>query len=78
MLERYKIKHYKSSPYRPQANGTIESTNKNIKKILSKMIKTHRDWANKLPFALWGYRTIIRISTGATTFSLVYGTEVML
>ena len=78
MLEIYKIKHYKSSPYKPQANGAVEAANKNIKKILSKMIKTHRDWANKLPFSLWGYRTTIRTSTGATPFSLVYGTEVVL
>ena len=52
MLERYKIKHYKSSPYRSEANIAIEVANKNIKKILSKMIETHHDWANKLPFAL--------------------------
>ena len=78
MLERYKIKYYKSSPYIPQANRAMEAANKNIKKILSKMIKTHRDWANKLPFALWGYRTIVRTSMGATPFSLVYGTEAVL
>ena len=71
LLERYKVKHYKSSPYRPQANGAIEAANKNIKKILSKMIETHRDWANKLPFALWGYLTTVRISTRETPFSLV-------
>ena len=42
------------------------------------MTKTHRDWANKLSFALWGYHTIVRISTRATPFSLVYGTEAVL
>ena len=42
------------------------------------MIETHRDWANKLPFALKGYRTTVRISMGATPFSLVYGTKVVL
>ena len=78
MLEKYEIKHYKSSPYRPQANGVVEATNKNIKKILPKMIETHHDWTNKLPFALWGYHTTIRISTGATPFLLVYGIEVVL
>ena len=78
MLEIYKIKHYKSSPYKPQANRAVESANKNIKKILSKMIATHHDWDNKLPFALWGYRTTIRTSTRATLFSLVYRTKVML
>ena len=31
-----------------------------------------------LPFALHGYRTSVRTSTGATPFSLVYGMEAML
>jgi len=31
-----------------------------------------------LPFALHGYRTSVRISTGATPFSLVYGMEAVL
>ncbi len=31
-----------------------------------------------LPFALHAYRTTVRISTGATPYSLVYGMEVVL
>jgi len=31
-----------------------------------------------LPFALHGYRTFVRTSTGATSFSLVFGMEVVL
>ena len=31
-----------------------------------------------LPFALHGYRTSVRTSTGATPFSLVYGMEAVL
>ena len=31
-----------------------------------------------LPYALYGYRTSVRTSTGATPFSLVYGMEVVL
>ena len=36
------------------------------------------DWAEKLPFFLWGYRTSICALTGATPYSLVYGSEAML
>lgn len=67
--------HHKSSPYRPQMNGAVEAANKNIKTIVRKMSKHYRDWPNKLHFALWGYRTSVRTSTGATPYSLVYGTE---
>ena len=51
----------------------VEAANKNIKRILRKMVETSRDWSEKLPFALWAYRTSFRTSTGATPYSLVYG-----
>jgi len=75
LLERYKIQHHRSSPYRPQTNGAVEAANKNVKTIITKMTETYKDWPHKLHFALWGYRTSIRTSTGYTPFSLVYGTE---
>ena len=36
LLDRFKIRHLNSSPYRPQMNGAVEAANKNIKKILAK------------------------------------------
>ena len=78
LLEKFKITHHMSAPYRPQTNGAVEAANKNIKTILRKMADTYRDWSEKLPLALWGYRTSMRMSTGATPFSLVYGTEAVL
>ena len=59
-------------------NGAIEAANKNIKRILRKMVENSRDWSEKLPFALWAYRTYFRTSTGATLYSLVYGMEAVL
>ncbi|KAI5389899.1 hypothetical protein KIW84_075277 [Lathyrus oleraceus] len=59
-------------------NGVVEVANKNIKKIIQKMVVTCKDWHEMLPFSLHGYRTSIRTSTGETPFSLVYGMEVML
>ena len=40
--------HHRSSAYRPQTNGAVEAANKNIKRILRKMIETSRDWSEKL------------------------------
>nr|CAN74716.1 hypothetical protein VITISV_033046 [Vitis vinifera] len=64
--------------FRAETNRAIEATNKNIKRILRKMVETSRDWSEKLPFALWAYRTSFCTSTGATPYSLVYGMEVVL
>ncbi|RVW28405.1 Retrovirus-related Pol polyprotein from transposon 297 [Vitis vinifera] len=63
---------------RPQTNGAVEAANKNIKKILRKMVETSRDWLEKLPFALLAYCTSFHTSIGATPYSLVYGIEVVL
>ena len=75
LCEEFKIEHHNSSPYRPKMNGAVEATNKNIKKIVQKMVRTYKDWHEMLPFALHGYRTSVRTSTGATPFSLVYGMD---
>ena len=60
-------------------NGAVKAANKNIKKIVQKMTVTYKDWHDEmLPFALHGYRTSARTSTGATPYSLVYGMEAVL
>ena len=71
------LKHSNSSPYRPKMNGAVEAANKNIKKIIQKMVVTYRDWHEMLPFALHAYRTTVRSSTG-TPYSLVYGMEAVM
>ena len=78
LLQRYGVQHHRLSAYRPQTNGAVEAANKNIKRILRKMVETSRDWSEKLPFALWAYHTSFRTSTGATPYSLVYGMEAVL
>ena len=51
-IQEYCIHHHKSSAYRPHTNGAVEAPNKNIKRILRKMVETSQDWSEKLPFAL--------------------------
>ena len=43
LCEEFKIQHHNSTPYRPKINGAIEATNKNIKKIIQKMVVTYKD-----------------------------------
>jgi len=78
LCTKWKIKHSNSSPYRPKMNGVVEAANKNIKKIIQKMVVTYKDWYEMLPFALHTYRTAVRTSTGATLYSLVYGMEAVM
>ena len=57
ITEKYKIKHRKITPYHPQANGQVESTNKNLEGIITKTVAMNRkNWEEKLKVALWAYR----------------------
>jgi ribonuclease HI len=78
LCKQFKIMHHRSSPYRPQMNGAVEAANKILVRIIEKMVVSHRDWHEMLPYALWAYRTSIRTSTGATPYSLTYGMEAVL
>ncbi|KAE8685499.1 BTB/POZ domain-containing protein SETH6 [Hibiscus syriacus] len=78
LCAQFKIKHANSVAYRPKMNGAVEAANKNIKRIITKTTETYKDWHEKLPFALYAYRTTVQTSTGATPFSLVYGMEAVL
>eukprot|EP00253_Pinus_taeda_P036071 PITA_36071 len=79
LMEECKIKHIKSTSYHPQENGQVESINKVIESIITKTVHLHRrDWAERLPEALWAYRTTWRNTTGHSPYELVYGKEVLL
>ena len=39
----FKIKHHNSASYQPKMNEAVEATNKNVKKIISKITDTYKD-----------------------------------
>ena len=52
----------------------MESTNKFIEAILTKIVKGHRrDWADRIPEALWAYCTTWHNTIGFSPYDLVYG-----
>ncbi|XP_060182142.1 uncharacterized protein LOC132611786 [Lycium barbarum] len=76
--EQFKITQRNSTTYRPQMNGAVEAANKNIKRILRKMVDNYKNWHEQLPYALLGYKTTTETSTGATPYLLVYCTEAVI
>ena len=79
IADNYKIKHRKPTPYHPQANGQVESTNKTLETIMTKTVQMHKkDWSNKLHEALWAYIITWKNSSGFTPYQLVYGKQVLL
>ena len=58
MLKKYGVAHRVATPYHPQTNGQVEISNREIKKILEKVVNpSQRDWAIRLDDALWAHRT---------------------
>ena len=57
LLKKYGVHHRITTPFHPQANGQVEVSNREVKTILKKIIRPDgKDWAHKLPDALWAYR----------------------
>jgi len=74
LTNRYLIKHRKTTPYNPKANGLTERANGIIGKILNKMVSAHKtDWDRKLPSAVHAYNTTEKSTTGRTPYFLVFG-----
>jgi hypothetical protein len=47
--------------------------------ILTKIVQLHHKyWVDRLPEALWAYRTAWRNTTSHTPYELVYGKQVLL
>lgn len=50
-------------------NGTVEAANKNVKKIIQKMVVTYKDQHKILPFSFHAYHTAVKTLIEATLYS---------
>ena len=68
------IKLHYSANYYPQGNGSAESTNKNLIRILKKIvIENQRSWHLALSNVLSADKVTPKNSLGVSPYTLVYG-----
>ena len=74
LLKKYGVRHRITTPYDLQVNGQVEVSNREVKTILKKIIRPdEKDWAHKLPDALWAYRKAYMTPIEMSPFRLIFG-----
>ncbi len=72
LMEKFRVKHHWSTPYRPQANGLVKRFNKSLCDSLVKLVDESAEWDIFVKLALWAHWTSINSSTQLSLFMIVF------
>lgn len=73
ILTKYQIKYKIITTYYPQTNGQVELSNREIKRILEKVVNPNRrDWSIRLYDSLWAYRKTYKTPLSMSLCIIIY------
>ena len=72
------IKKTRTSPYHPQSDGLVERNRTLLAMLSIAAAECEEEWDVQLPVVMMAYRSSMQETTGATPFSLMFGSEVRL
>ncbi len=74
LTNHFLMKHVSSTTYYPQGNGQVQSTNKVLGTLLTKLVNENRTNQDEhLSTVLFSYRIAYKVATRYTPYQLVYG-----
>jgi len=74
LIDHFLFKHVSSTTYYLQGNGQVESTNKVLRTLLTKLVNENKtDWDEHLFKMLFSYRSTYKVATWYTPYQLGYG-----
>jgi len=73
IAKRFRIAQYKTTAYRPQANGSIERSHHVLWEYLRQVVDNKKDWDRYLKLACFSYNTSVHEGTQYTPHELVFG-----
>jgi len=74
LFRKYGVIHRASTPYYPQTNGQVEVSDREIKRILKKMVNpTRKDRSKRLDDAIWAHCIAYKAPIGMSPFKVVFG-----
>nr|GEV65699.1 reverse transcriptase domain-containing protein [Tanacetum cinerariifolium] len=77
--EKLCIRQRFASVKHPQANSLVERANRSLGEgIKVRLDERSKNWTKEISHILWAYRTMINSGNEETSFSLTYGTEVVI
>ena len=72
VARKFRIKHYKTTAYRPQSNGSVERSHQVIWEYLKSFVSKY-EWDEHLALASFSYNTSVHEGTKFTPHELVFG-----
>lgn len=73
IAKKFKIKHFKTTAYRPQSNGSIERSHHVLWEYLKQCVNKDNEWDRYLKLASFSYNTSVHEGTRYTPHELVFG-----
>lgn len=73
LTKKFNIKHFKTTAYHPQSNGSLERSHHVLTEYLKTQINKDNEWDEHIALAMFSYNTSVHESTQYSPFELVFG-----